>query len=498
MALLMIFLAILFILCHLSISLRVYHMFQLNSYKHGVQLVWLSRNLVGAWSPVRLAAKKPIVYTPRMLRMFASHFIILFACLAVSFSFDAIYQAVIAAALTLTAPLFPLLSNFLNAPLERAINQWYIRDAKRILKSMPSLRVVGVTGSYGKTSVKNFLQKILAPKFNCLMTPESYNTTLGVVRTIRSSLRGSHDIFICEMGARRRGDIKEICDIVNPCFGVITSIGEQHLESFGSVSNIVDTKFELADALSRDGVLFLNADNEFIRERAGDDSCPLPQTIVKWSMAEGREGRSENIYRAFDLAVSVRGSAFTMAFPDGEEMALTTPLIGAHNVSNILAAIAVADGLGVKRADIALGVARLAPVPHRLQLLHNPLMTIIDDAYNSNPNGAAGALSALALFDGYFKILATPGMVELGEKEDECNGRFGAQAAEVCDFVILIGKADAKRIKSILAGLRGAGYEAEKIFVSENLPLAFEKINLIDAGKRHKIVLIENDLPDNY
>ncbi|GHV34165.1 Mur ligase [Synergistales bacterium] len=491
-------LAALLILCHLSISLRGYHIFQLNSYKTGVQIAWFSRNLANAWSPMRAAAKKPLVYTPRMLRMFATHLVVLLAGMAVSFHSGAFCALAFAAVAALSAPIFPLLSNLLNAPFERAINRWYIEDAKKILKSMPNLRVIGVTGSYGKTSVKNFLRKVLASEFNVLMTPESYNTTLGVVKTIRSYLSPAHDIFICEMGARKRGDIKEICDIVNPGFGVITSIGEQHLESFGAVSNIVKAKFELADALPRDGLLFLNIDNEFIQERVSDGSCPLPQTIVRWSVSDARGEARENIYRAFNLSVSLKGSVFTVAFPDGEERTFETQLIGVPNVTNILASVAVADNLGVERTDIVISVARLEPVPHRLQLLRNARLAIIDDAYNSNPNGAQAALSALSLFDGYFKILVTPGMVELGEKEDELNRRFGAQAAEVCDFVILVGEGRANRIKSIFAGLRDAGYEAEKIFVSESLSLAFEKINLIDAGRYAKIVLLENDLPDNY
>ncbi|GHS94569.1 Mur ligase [Synergistales bacterium] len=490
----MTFLAVLFILCHAAVSLRAYHIFQLNSYKYGVQMAWLSRNISGAWSPYSRKAKKPIVYTPRIIRMFASHFFILLLGVAVSLHFGIVYLAVFAALFALLAPLFPLLSSIVNAPYERAINQWYIRDAKRILKNASRLRVIGVTGSYGKTSVKNFLHGVLSSKFNCLMTPESYNTTLGVVMTIRSSLTPAHDIFICEMGARRRGDIKEICDIINPDFGVITSIGEQHLESFGTISNITETKFELSAALSGDGILFLNADNEFIEEYIGKNSCHLPKTVVKWSMSNGPERGRENTYRAFDLSVSVKGSAFTVAFPDGEERALTTSLIGVPNVTNILAAIAVADTLGVARDAIALSVTRLKPVPHRLQLTRMNGLTIIDDAYNSNPVGAALALSALALFDGYFKILVTPGMVELGEMQDELNERFGAQAALVADSVILVGE---RQTKSVFAGLRGEGFDANKIFVTESLSSAFERINLTDDG-RPKIVLLENDLPDNY
>lgn len=125
-----------------------------------------------------------------------------------------------------------IVANVINHPMEAGINQHYINDAVRKLKSVPELTVIGVTGSYGKTSVKFYLQTLLQEKYNVLVTPESFNTPMGVVRTIRGSLKPTTEIFVCEMGARHVGDIKEICDMVHPDHGVITSIGPQHLETF--------------------------------------------------------------------------------------------------------------------------------------------------------------------------------------------------------------------------------------------------------------------------
>ena len=130
-----------------------------------------------------------------------------------------------------------------------------------MLQSCSNITVIGITGSYGKTSVKFYLNKLLSAKYNVLMTPESFNTPLGVVKTIRTSLKATHEIFICEMGAKNINDIKEICDIVHPKHGVITSIGPQHLESFKTVENVVKTKFELADAIDKNGMVFLNYEN---------------------------------------------------------------------------------------------------------------------------------------------------------------------------------------------------------------------------------------------
>ena len=145
------------------------------------------------------------------------------------------------------------------------ISHGYVKDARRILESMPGLTVIGITGSYGKTSTKNFLHSLLSVKYNVLMTPESYNTTMGVVRTVRERLRPTHQVFIVEMGAKNPGDIREICDLVRPKYGMITSIGEQHLETFKTLDNIIKTKFELADAIPRRDCL-LNLDNRYIRD----------------------------------------------------------------------------------------------------------------------------------------------------------------------------------------------------------------------------------------
>jgi UDP-N-acetylmuramoyl-tripeptide--D-alanyl-D-alanine ligase len=497
-------------------SLHDYHMFQLNSYKPGVHLRWLGRNfarylyhhaaalpvlLISFFTPsapVLIAqillyaiqfywnmprkAKKPLVFTNRVKRMLATNAVVTAAMLVLSFSAGYEWQALAQALWLLSSPFVMLLSNALNSPVERSINRWYVEDAGRIIRSRPDLVVIGVTGSYGKTSTKYFLHRLLSPRFNVLMTPENYNTTLGVVKTVRTQLRPIHEIFICEMGARQVGDIKEICDIVKPRYGVITSIGPQHLESFGSIENIISTKFELADALPEDGVLFLNLDNEYIRNK----TCE--QRLVSYCVSCG-----DADYRASELAVSSFGSSFTVSFPDGHLRRFETKLLGRHNVTNIVAAAAVADHLGVSPEDISISVRRLDGVPHRLQLINRHDIIIVDDAYNSNESGALAALEALGMFDG-FKILVTPGMVELGNEQDRYNRTFGRQAAGICDYVVLVGE---KGTRSLLAGLKGESYPDEKIFIADDIGPAFEKIYALRASGR-KVVLIENDLPDNY
>ena len=305
---------------------------------------------------------------------------------------------------------------------------------------------------------------------------------MGIVKTIRGSLRATHEIFICEMGAKKVGEIKEICDIVHPTHGIITSIGPQHLETFFTLDNVKKTKFELADALPENGLLLLNGDDQNIADYA------YPRKHLTYAIHHDAD------YRAFDLEVSEKGTSFSVKAPDGETERFTTRLIGTHNVLNITGAIAFSHQLGIPLQKLKAQVRKLECVPHRLQLLDHPDALVIDDAYNSNPTGTKAALDTLALITGY-KILVTPGMVELGEKQEECNAEFGRNAATVCDFIVLVGK---KQTEPIQKGLLEAGYPAEKIYLADTIGEAVKKAYAIDTNGQKRVILLENDLPDNY
>lgn len=513
-----------------ALSLRHFiHMFQLNSYKPKVQLKWLKDNargffaghvmgavvaLICAVLSLRLPmssvgqglliilisavllfsaicmrpkpAKIPLKYTARIKRLiFTLCIIYLLPAVPLMILYDWGFAVVFAAMYVLWVLLSPwavLLANLINRPLEQAINRRYINDAKRILSECPNLTVFGITGSFGKTSVKYFLDELLSVKYNVLKTPGNFNTPLGVVKTIRGELRATHDIFLCEMGAKNVGDIKEICDIVRPKHGIITSVGPMHLESFGSIDNVKKTKFELADSLPEDGLLFLNTDDENVREHAGN------RRYIGYGIEDRGGWHCEN------LSVSSSGSEFDVISPSGERCRYKTRLIGKHNVINICGAVAAANALGISLEELKPAVRRLESVPHRLELKRNGGVTIIDDAYNSNPTGAKAALEALGMMDGY-KILCTPGMIELGEKEFELNREFGENAAKVCDYAAVVGKTNRE---AILKGLRDGGMDEEKIFAAESLNEAMANIYGLTTGEKNKIILLENDLPDNY
>ena len=428
-------------------------------------------------------AKKPLVYTPRVKRLLATPGIV-WGLILLIVAFPGIYGYlwVTMLLLFLLQPVLLLLVNLINHPVERAINRHYIQDAARILREMPGLRIIGVTGSYGKTSVKYFLNTLLSAQYNVLCTPGNYNTTLGVVRTIRENMKPFHEIFICEMGAREVGDIKEICDLVHPDYGIITSIGPQHLQSFHTLDNIISTKFELADAVPDTGKVFLNYDNEYIREHK------IEKPVVSYGVGDDAVD-----FRAYDIRVSARGSSFRMKDETGEAYEFHTRLVGSHNVQNIAGAIAVAHTLGIPMEKLLYPVRQLESVPHRLQLIRQGDRIILDDAYNSNKSGFEAALDTLALFQ-ELRILLTPGMVELGEKQYAENKEAGMYAANKCDYAILVGKEQTKPIQD---GLLEAGFPQNRMILVDTLQEAFQMVNAI-PDERQKVILLENDLPDVY
>ncbi|MDR0488852.1 MAG: UDP-N-acetylmuramoyl-tripeptide--D-alanyl-D-alanine ligase [Propionibacteriaceae bacterium] len=490
------------------------HIFQLNSYRAAEQLKWLGVHR-GAWVPQVIAAvfalgaivlpvlcgivlvllfslvvylnrpqkkvaKKPLVYTPRVVRMFVTIAILVVVVIMILTFIPARFQILVATFPFILSPYLAVIADFVNIPIEYAIRQRYLKDARRMLASHPKLVKIGITGSFGKTSVKYYLTTVLRGRFNVLMTPESYNTPMGITKTIRSDLRATHEVFVCEMGAARAGEIKENCDLVSPTIGVITAIGEQHLSTFGTQDAILATKLELADAVKGKGLVYLNGDDAILRTNQPDQE--------RWLYGLG----TTNGTYAFDIEVSTTGTTFSLNHRGVIIAKIATPLIGKHNIQNLAGAAAVALDLGVTETELRTQMRKLEPAPHRLAMSRKNDVTIIDDAYNSNPAGAKAALDTLAMFEAT-KILITPGMVELGVRQEALNEEFGAQAA-FCDYVYLIG---AKQTEPIARGLIEAGYDPAKITVLNDVREAIAHAQALPTTGA-KVILLENDLPDNY
>lgn len=435
-------------------------------------------NLLTACMFRKKKAKKPLVYTARVKRLIATNTVL---CVLVGALATVFGAWLVLPVLVFFTPFILLVTAYINTPIEQAVRNKYINEAKKIITARKhNLTVIGITGSYGKTSTKFYLEKLLSKKYNVLMTPASYNTTMGVVKVVREMLKPSHEIFICEMGARNVGEIKEICDIVLPDIGIVTSIGPQHLETFGCIENVIRTKFELADAVPADGFVVLNGDCDYI----------VNGNRNKNSVFYGTTRQAE--YYADNISCSAVGTSFTLHSPSGV-LQLSTRLLGKHNVQNIIVAATTALKLGVDELDIRSAVRMLESVPHRLQMIDGGNIVIIDDAFNSNPSGAKAALDVLSSFDG-MKILVTPGMVELGEKQFELNKIFGSQASEVCDRIYIVGKVNAE---SLSDGAKENGFDKSKILFVSSPEQAVNEARKISSDKT-KYVLLENDLPDNF
>ncbi len=451
---------------------------------------WAVLLIFGCWMLIIAIAefsidyKLRLVYTMRVKRLIATRLILTLLVVAAVAIFAPRYALV--AAMLMTLDYWTIVANMLNRPLERAITRWYYRDAERILRSMPNLKIIGITGSFGKTSTKHFLYRILSERYNVLMTPGNFNTTLGVVRTVREHLKPHHEVFIVEMGAKQRGDISEICDLVKPTMGIITSVGEMHLETFGSVESVARTKFELIDALPDDGFGVVNIDSEAARNHL--------KTLSRSVATYGVESADAD-FRAVNICYSPQETRFDIAHGECVERGYATHILGRGNILNITAALAIADRLGITAEASRRAVRQIEQIEHRLSMRRSAGITILDDAYNSNPTGALMALEVLRDFatDGA-RYVVTPGFVEMGARQYANNRAFGeAIAHSGADGVYVV---NAVNREAITEGLADGGYDKERISVVASFSEAMSELQpRLRVGD---VVLYENDLPDSF
>ncbi|MBQ2367051.1 MAG: UDP-N-acetylmuramoyl-tripeptide--D-alanyl-D-alanine ligase [Bacteroidaceae bacterium] len=427
--------------------------------------------------------KTPIVFTMRVKRMYATALTLVALILTITAAVNVDYIPFAASITLLFSNFVVLAANIINTPIEKAITRHYYNDAKKIITSHKNLTIIGITGSFGKTSTKNYLARVLSEKYNVLVTPGNFNTLLGVVRTIREQLRPYHQVFIVEMGAKQPGDIKEICDLVHPQIGILTAVGEMHLETFKSFENIQKTKFELIDSLPADGLAVLNYDSQGI-------SSYKERKSVCETLTYGVDNDVAKM-NAQNIIYGGGGVSFTL---DGEEY--ESKLLGRGNLLNILAAIAVANRLQVPANKQKAAISRLQPVEHRLSMRRANGITVLDDAYNSNPAGAAMAIEVLKNFsvgEGNKRIIITPGFVEMGQKQFEANKTLGTRIAQGCDYAIIVNETNREAIKS---GLEEEKFDNGKTYFAANLNDAHAHLaTILKAGD---VVLYENDLPDNF
>lgn len=385
-------------------------------------------------------------------------------------------------------PFLMLFCNSLLWPVEASIRAWYRIRARAKLRraEYKHLIRIGVTGSWGKTSCKNILAKMLSKKYNVAASPSSFNTPMGFAKTVNNILDG-HDVLIFEMGARYPRDIKYLCRLFKPRYGILTGIGPQHIDTMKRIDVIKRTKSDLVNSLPKQtGIAIINGDNEKCLEVFAE--LKLENKFVS-SINETEKAEAW----VEDLRVTSEGCTFKLFIKESKPVKCKTKLLGLHSIENILMCAILANKLGVEASEIASVIEELEPTPHRLELTkaENGVL-ILDDSYNASPGGTEAAMKVLSLFEGQ-KIVMTPGIVELGSFADEENFKFGVRMAKVADAVIIVNDINKAAISD---GLLSQGFSEKNIYFAKTLQDAKE----IYSGilKPGDILLIENDLPDNY
>jgi UDP-N-acetylmuramoyl-tripeptide--D-alanyl-D-alanine ligase len=476
---------------------RALHVFQLEGYKRARFLAWCRANMDRAlFLSTRKDEKKPLVMTGRAWRILVTATFLSVALVLVpsgiahvwadGFPYDISTWAVMTILLTIGAPLVLVGADLVMTPVQVAVNARFKRGAARKLSSIAPA-VIGVTGSFGKTSTKFAIASLLGEPSEVLATPGSFNTPLGLTRTINEHLKEHHRFLVAEMGAYKEGEIAELCDLVHPTIGVLTAIGPAHLDRFGSMDAIRRAKYEIVTSLPADGTAIMNVDDPEVRTLA--DRAENVQVI-----RYGIDPSGKPDVTATGIEVGSEGTSFTVTDTrDGDSVAVSTRLLGRHSIGHVLAGIAAALVAGRRLSEMVAPVSSLEPVEHRLQLIEGTGgITVIDDAFNSNPEGAAAALDVLESMPARRKIVVTPGIIELGPLQAQENERFGERAAEVADVVIVIAKVNRA---AILAGARRVP-DGAKVFAVNTLSEATAKFpELVGPGD---VVLFENDLPDQY
>ena len=342
-------------------------------------------------------------------------------------------------------------ANWLLMPCEKIVQGYWLNKAKHTLRRHKNLIKIGITGSYGKTSVKNILAALLSTKYKVVASPASFNTPMGFARTVNQNLKADTQVLIMEMGARRVGEIKAMCKLVQPDHGIITSIGACHLATFGNIDTVARTKGELFTSLPTDGVAVTDGDNPWCTR------LKHPRLILV-------KAAEQPVYQ--------------------------TNLLGAHQQKNIQMAVAMARELGIDEAMIMRVVANLPPTPHRLEKIVAPNgIIILDDSYNANPVSATAALDVLVKYPTR-KVVQTPGFVEQGNNTITAHAELCAQIKAVADAVIVVGKLNREDFQKGLAGWSGqVFYVADRESAKSYYP------QLLQSGD---VLLILNDIPESY
>lgn len=442
--------------------------------------------LIFVFADGKYALKVPCSYTARYKRLSVIYLLItaIFLYIVVTLLNVAAYYINVdlvssmrlfpAALSALLLPYLLAFSDLLCSPFERVNAKRHIKRAKKKIEKSGAVKIA-VAGSYGKTSVKNILFAVLSQKYKTAATPYSYNTPIGIAKFINEGGADGAEVIVFEMGARRTGDISELCDLVEPDYSVLTGIAPQHIKTFKTLDAIVAEK---SVVLERAKTGFVTASGDLVSDAV--KNAPAKKKVVL-----------ERDVFVYDIVSDENGTSFSLASFGGETISVSTKLLSEHSADNIALAYAIAKMLNMTDDEILRGLEDVDFVPHRLQKIVSGGITILDDGYNSNIKGARDSVAVLKKFKGK-KYVVTPGLVEMGILEKEANENLGKELVGL-DRVILVGET---LVKTVLEGYVSGGGAEEKITVVPTLNDAKKIISeeLSDGD----CVLFLNDLPDVY
>jgi len=448
----------------------------------------------------RKASKKAFVLTLRARRILVMSLIYAAIIAVIAFYLSLTWLWIIAVQ---ALPLMLIIGNATLAPYETLVQNKFYNEARAKLEEI-NPTIIGITGSYGKTSVKHILGHILKNSAPTLMTPGSVNTLMGITRIIREQLQPNHRYFIVEMGAYGKGSIASLCALTPPNYGIIASIGHAHYERFKSLETVVKAKYELAESvLERDGIMIVHERtlkfqySRDIRNLHMDNFivCGEPMRTDKPQNEQEFSYLAADDLKIMSVEQTPKGLCIKIEWKD-EKYTLRAPLYGVHHGHNIALAFACAMSLGMEAKDIKTALASTPQITHRLEVKQQvDGSIIIDDAFNSNPPGFRAALHVMKVLADDREgraILVTPGIVELGNAHDEVHRTLGALAGDVCDIVIVV---NPSRIPTFIEGFNNKN--SGKILQQFETFASAEKW-LIENKRDTDVILLENDLPDIY
>ena len=393
--------------------------------------------------------------------------------------FELVPFAFISLAFDILTPLVVSLIILLFQPITVILRGRILRRAERKRSKLENLLTIGITGSYGKSSVKEFLKTILSGEFKVVATSKNHNSEIGIAECILKEVKEDDEVFICEMGAYSKGGIKLLCDIAKPKIGILTGINNQHLSTFGSQKNIIKTKFELIDSLPEEGLAVLNWDSDFIK-----DNFKSKVSSIKYSL-HGKE----DIW-AEEIKEGKENISFKAVSKTGESHEFSAKLMGIQNIPNLLAAIAVGRKLGMQFSDIAKKVLEIKPEQGGMKILKSKDgYNVIDATYSSNSDGLSAHLDYLKHWEGR-KILVMPCLIELGRNGKETHYKLGRKIGEVCDMVIITSRDYFKQIKK---GAMETGMKDENIVFLDGYQAIYDKI--IYCIRETDVIFLESRVP---